>query len=88
MWNRKPQPKVGEVWGNEFYVFLIIKDEKSNVLRLGGNGIERFVNWDIYETAKYGNNQLQKFTKIADNLEQYYKEKQLKEYRANFAKLD
>ena len=76
-WER-PKPKVGEVWGNEFYTFLIIKDKKNDVLRLGGNGIEG-VNWDIYEAERYGHNQLQKFTKLADTLEDYYKEKFLKE---------
>ena len=71
----KPKPKVGEVWKNDFYVFLIIKDAESNVLKLEGETIEGGVDWINYETADYGNFLFDKFTKVADSLEQYYKEK-------------
>ena len=74
VWNRKPQPKVGEVWENDFYTFLIIKDAKSNVLKLEGETIVG-VDWINYEAADYDNFQFDKFTKIADTLEDYYKQK-------------
>jgi len=70
----KPKPKVGEVWKNDFYVFLIIKDAESNVLKLESETIEG-VDWINYETADYGNFLFDKFTKVADSLEEYYKEK-------------
>lgn len=70
----KAQPKVGEVWKNEFYTFLIIKDEENNVLKLDGETLQ-YVDWINYETANYDNFKFDKFTKIADSLEDYYKEK-------------
>jgi len=68
----KPQPKVGEVWANDFYVFLIIKDAKKNVLKLEGETIDG-VDWINYETSNYANFQFDKFIKLADSLEDYYK---------------
>jgi len=70
----QPRPKVGEVWKNSFYTFLIIKDAKSNVLKLEGETIVG-VDWINYEAADYDNFQFDKFTKIADTLEDYYKQK-------------
>jgi hypothetical protein len=50
----KPKPKVGEVWQNDFYTFLIIKDKENNVLKLDGETPEG-VDWINYETADYDN---------------------------------
>ena len=73
----KPKPKVGEVWGNDLYTFVIIKDEERNVLKL--KGYDLMGDWSDFETATYKEDQWKYFSKLADTLEDYYKEKFLKE---------
>ena len=72
----KTKPKVGEVWGNDLYTFVIIKDEERNVLKI--KGYDLMGDWSDFETATYKEDQWKYFSKLADTLEDYYKEKFLK----------
>jgi hypothetical protein len=68
----KLQPKVGEVWENKLHRFHIIKGLNGSIWALILEGKDKSKVFDL-SMVKYNH------TKISDTLEDYYKEKFLKE---------
>lgn len=71
----KPKPKVGEVWGNGWGCFLVVKSRNKNIEEeaLDLEGIDKGFLFELSWKMK-GNHK-----KLYNNLEDYYKEKLLKE---------
>lgn len=75
----KPQPKVGEVWQSKLGIYVVIKEEYGNESRV----VKGFIinsKIESYKNCRYAADTRQKqHRKLADTLDDYYKEKFSKE---------